>query len=86
MNPAEIKDKLISNFLKYVETAFPTRLDSFNNKRKELINRPGQIFAEPLLEVVPEYASDRQLSAISLIGSGYFTNDAGKALELEKAF
>ena len=75
MNPAEIKDKLILNFLKYVETAFPTRLDSFNNKRKELINRPGQIFAEPLLEVVPEYESGQRLSGISLVGKGYFSNE-----------
>jgi len=75
MNPAEIKDKLILNFLKYVETAFPTRLDSFNNKRKELINSPGQIFAEPLLEVVPEYESGQRLSGISLVGEGYFSNE-----------
>jgi DEAD/DEAH box helicase domain-containing protein len=80
MNPAIIKDKLISNFLKYVETAFPTRLDSFNNKRKELINKPGQIFAEPLLEVVPEYESGQRLSGISLVGEGYFS------IEQEAAF
>lgn len=79
MNPAEIKDKLISNFLKYVETAFPTRLDSFNKKRVELITRPSQIFAEPLLEVVPEYPTDRCIDKIALENADFTT-------EQEKAF
>ncbi len=65
MNPIKISNLLKSRFLKYVETAFPTRLDSFNNKRRELITEAGKVFSEPIVEIIPDYPIGETLDMLN---------------------
>src|SRR5688572_19413468 len=49
-----VRDDLI----KYIETAFGTRFCSFHDERRALLLRAGVLSSEPILELLPAYATD----------------------------
>lgn len=52
------------DLIKYIETAFGTRFNSFEVERRRLLETPGVLGAEPLLELLPSYSTDRPVSGL----------------------
>lgn len=58
-----VRDELI----KYIETAFSTKYESFNLERKELLEKPGVLSTEPIVELLRGY---KLTSGVRDLGSG----------------
>ena len=56
--------KLESQLKKYVKSAFGTNSGSFEAERSMLLDTPGVFFQEPYLEILPEYKTCKQISAL----------------------
>lgn len=72
-----VRDDLI----KYVETAFGTRFRSFHDERRALLLRPGVLGTEPILELLPAYATD---VAIADLGPEHLPGMDAREIELFK--
>jgi Lhr-like helicase len=48
-----IRDRYIS----YIETAFGTRFEEFNNERRNLLHQAGVLYQQPWVEPIPDYKS-----------------------------
>jgi hypothetical protein len=69
-------------FLTYLETAFAIRNQDVSKERRELLERPGQLCTEPLLEELPRYkSSDVALHALGPDTLPGFTAQARRAFE-----
>ncbi|MFD5085166.1 DEAD/DEAH box helicase [Kitasatospora sp. NPDC058406] len=47
---------LVEAYLRYYDTAFRLRDDALQAERRALLDRPGGVFADPFVELRPEYA------------------------------
>ncbi|NEB86106.1 DEAD/DEAH box helicase [Streptomyces anulatus] len=47
---------LVEAYLRYYDTAFRLRDDTLQAERRALLDRPGGVFADPFVELRPEYA------------------------------
>lgn len=54
-NPIDSFEDLKSSAIKYIETAFGTRSESFNTERRKLLEDKGGLFQEPYIEAIPKY-------------------------------
>jgi hypothetical protein len=69
-------------FLTYLETAFAIRNPDVSKERRTLLERPGQLCTEPLLEELPRYkSSEVSLHALGPDTLPDFTKEARKAFE-----
>ena len=55
--PTTVDDELRSAYLRYVDTAFWLRDEALMSERRELLERRGTLFTDPLLEPVLPYPS-----------------------------
>ena len=56
--PARVYDSIKEGFLRYVDTAFWLRDEGLREERRRLLEEPGLIFTDPLIEPIPPYAPD----------------------------
>ncbi|MBZ4411237.1 DEAD/DEAH box helicase [Myxococcus sp. XM-1-1-1] len=69
-------------FLTYLETAFAIRNPDVSKERRSLLERPGQLCTEPILEELPRYkSSDVALHALGPDTLPGFTAEARRAFE-----
>jgi Lhr-like helicase len=54
---AGLRDYLHGSFMRYYDTAYELRSSAVSSERSELLNRPGSLFAEPYVELMPSYAA-----------------------------
>ena len=54
-------ERVKSDLIKYIETAFDIADQSFRDERRGLLERPGVLCTEPILELVRPYETDRPL-------------------------
>lgn len=57
INPVKAFQQVKDNYILYVETAFGTRFEAFNQLRKDLLNRDRVFYREPWIELLPQYKS-----------------------------
>src|SRR4030042_7158973 len=57
LDPIGAFDRIRSNFLLYVKTAFGTRFPSLEREREELLLRKGVLTQDPWIEPRPRYMS-----------------------------
>ena len=62
--PTALATHLEEAFIRYYETAFRVRDASIAEERRALMTRPGQVFAEPLIEPVPRYPATDSLDSV----------------------
>jgi Lhr-like helicase len=63
-DPILIFEEIKASALRYIETAFGSRSESFNKERRELLNRDGGLFQEPYIEPIPIYKSAQHLREV----------------------
>lgn len=57
-------DELQAQLKRYVKSAFGTNSPSFEAERAKLLDTPGVFFQDPYLELLPQYATGKELSAL----------------------
>lgn len=70
-DPISTHKSIKNGVLRYIQTAFGSRSESFNKERFELLNKPGGMFQEPLIEPVIGYSTGDTLESLdeeTLIG------------------
>ena len=55
--PLEVRDAVSSSYLRYFETAFWLRSEQLRRERRRLLETPGVVFADPLLEPLMPFPS-----------------------------
>lgn len=65
--------------IRYVETAFGTNSDSFENERRRLLEQEGNIFQDQFVEPLPEYQTGNKIEALGNTGLPKLTNEAADA-------
>jgi ATP-dependent helicase YprA (DUF1998 family) len=60
ITPVGLRDYLQDAFLRYYETAYELRDAGVSAERRELLLRPGGVFAEPYVELMASYPSSPQ--------------------------
>lgn len=69
-NPIQVFDKIKDSFILYVETAFKTRYEVFENERNTLLNQDKIFARSPWVEPLPIYKpSDYKISEIDSIAN-----------------
>lgn len=58
LGPVELLAALRDTYFRYYDTPFRMRSDRLNLERRDLLDRPGGVWQEPLLEVRPAYKPD----------------------------
>jgi DEAD/DEAH box helicase domain-containing protein len=82
-NPVTAHRELRDAILRYVETPFGTRSESFERDRRRLLAQEGSLFREPYIEAMPTYRSGSrvdQLGENELPGLGAAARNAFIAL------
>lgn len=62
--PTTVRDRLVDGYLRYYDTAFWLRDTSLMDERRHLLEQPGRIAADPLLEPVLPYTSTRPIAEV----------------------
>lgn len=57
INPIGVFEKVVKGYISYVQTAFGTRYEEFESKRKDLLNKDGVIYRQPWVEPLLKYES-----------------------------
>jgi DEAD/DEAH box helicase domain-containing protein len=80
-------DKIKDAYLRYLDSPFRIRYDVLMQERRDLLNRDGELFREPLLELMNPYKSSGRTIAVAckelglpveaadFISQGLFTNN-----------
>lgn len=58
MNPLLLQRELLSDFLRYYDTAFALKSTALARERRSELERPAAVSGEPLVELIPRYRSD----------------------------
>ena len=58
MNPLHLQQAILSDFLRYYDTAFALKSESLSLERRHELERPAAVSGEPLIELIPRYMSD----------------------------
>ncbi len=83
VDPLGPVDHIRDDLIKYIETAFGTRFDSFDIERRSLLEVAGTLATDPIVELLPGYVTDRpirQLRATDLPGMSDEAIDLFKAV------
>jgi len=64
-NPLDIYDRLKEAYLRYYDSAYELRDQGLMAERREAIEERGRLFSEPLLEPVPRYENDFDLTTLN---------------------
>src|ERR1700678_1980945 len=56
-NPIALFDELRHTYLRYLESPFDLRYETLVAERREMLDRDGRLYREPLVEPVPPYES-----------------------------
>ncbi len=64
-NPLGPVERLKADLIKYIETAFDISDQSFRDERRALLEVPGRLSTEPILELIRPYKEDRPLLGIT---------------------
>ncbi|MFC7411416.1 DEAD/DEAH box helicase [Hydrogenophaga atypica] len=59
-------DELQDQLKRYVKSAFGTNSPSFEHERARLLDTPGVFFQDPYLELLPQYSTGKQLTALNV--------------------
>ena len=57
INPIGVFEKVVKGYISYVQTAFGTRYEEFESKRKDLLNEVGVIYRQLIVEPLLKYES-----------------------------
>jgi Lhr-like helicase len=68
VNPLRLQKDLLSDFLRYYDTAFALKSSAVARERRVELERPGAVSGEPLIELIPRYQSD-DLTIAELVDS-----------------
>jgi DEAD/DEAH box helicase domain-containing protein len=63
------------DLIKYIETAFGTCFETFERERRELLEKPGVLAAEPILELLPSYRTGVAPGALTTTNLPGLTTD-----------
>lgn len=55
LGPLGVRDAMQESFTKYYETAYRLRDENIARERRHLLNTTSRVFAEPYLELIPDY-------------------------------
>ena len=58
LGPPRVYETIRDGFLRYFDTAFWLREPTLREERRALLERPGQVFTDPLIEPIPPYRRD----------------------------
>ena len=64
-DPVEAFNLLKDSVLRYIETAFGTRSESFERERRQILAVDGGIFREPYIEPITRYRSGVKLDKLT---------------------
>jgi len=64
IDPLAPVDRVKSDLIKYIETAFDINDQSFRDERRQLLEQPDVLCTEPIFELVRPYREDRSLMAL----------------------
>ena len=65
INPLAPVERVKSDLIKYIETAFDINDQSFRDERRQLMEEPGVLCTEPILELVRPYREDQSLMTLN---------------------
>lgn len=69
-SPLDIFNQLRDTYFRYYDTPFRMASDDLNRERRLLLDRPGGVWQEPLLELRPRYQSTEEDLAESVLKAG----------------
>jgi hypothetical protein len=58
VNPLLLQTQLLSDFLRYYDSAFALKSRALSRERRRELERPAAVSGEPLIELIPRYRSD----------------------------
>lgn len=65
-NPIQSFDTIKNNFIRYIETAFGTRFEKFEEERRKLLDTDKVLYREPWIEPLPDYlSSDKKIDDLT---------------------
>jgi DEAD/DEAH box helicase domain-containing protein len=64
IDPIGSFERIQTNFLLYIKTAFGTQFESVEKEREELLKKPGVFSQEPWIEPRPLYVAEKKISGI----------------------
>jgi len=64
-DPIGVFEDIKESTIKYIETAFGTRSETFNSERRKLLQTSGGLFQEPYIEPVPNYTSGKEICELT---------------------
>ena len=62
VDPLAPVETVRADLVKYIETAYGTRYRSFDDERRRLLERPGTLASQPIVELLRAYATDRVIT------------------------
>src|SRR4051812_835599 len=78
-DPIQTFDSLRSAYLRYFDSPFDLRFEELVQARRQLLDRDGVLYREPLVEPQPPYAGsghDIRAAVASVLGGSWPTRDA----------
>jgi ATP-dependent helicase YprA (DUF1998 family) len=63
VNPSQLQRHILGDFLRYYDTAFALKSSTLAAERRTQLEMPAAVSGEPLIELIPRYASDESTIA-----------------------
>lgn len=85
MNPGRLFDNLREMYLRYLDSPFDIRYEDLARERRQLLDRDGRVYREPLIEPVPAYRSSGETfceAAHALLSENWAEADIADAVGL----
>lgn len=80
-NPTATHKSIKQGVIRYIQTAFGTRSETFEKERLELLEKQGGLFQEPFIEPVIGYTSADRLADLDRKALGGLPDDAANAFK-----
>lgn len=80
-NPTSTHASIKSGVIRYIQTAFGTRSDTFEKERLSLLEKQGGLFQEPFIEPVIGYTSSDRLADLDAEALGGLPENAADAFK-----
>jgi hypothetical protein len=64
MRPLDIRDSLKSAIFTYIDTAFSVRSETFNQRRRDILEKDTKLFQDLQIEVMPIYETHKKVEEI----------------------
>jgi DEAD/DEAH box helicase domain-containing protein len=76
-NPTAVFGQLRETYLRYLDSPFDLRYEPLVAERRDLLDRDGRLYREPLIEPIPPYASSGRsfpIAAAEILGASWPAN------------